>query len=111
MATAEFDALPSEFANALSGIDDVAFRKELNVHSIPAPEGIAPHAVAWSATVDPQSGGDHGISRLVVLYDPATQKDGRADSALCALRKLLLIKQWVKTPSFPKLPGRGLLTL
>ena len=66
---------PDEFAKALASVETVSFRKELHVADIPAPEGIAPFAKAWSATVDPGAGGDIGISRLVVLYDPS-EPDG-----------------------------------
>lgn len=62
--------LPDEFAAALADVGQAQFRPELTVSDIPAPQGIAPHSKAWSATVDPGAGGDAGISRLVVLYDP-----------------------------------------
>lgn len=67
--------LPTEFAEALGDVDGAVFRRELNVSDIPAPQGIAPYSRAWSATVDPGAGGDAGISRLVVLYDPS-EPDG-----------------------------------
>lgn len=63
---------PDEFAHALASAEQARFRPELDVADIPSPTGIAPFAKAWSATVTPQPGedGDHGISRLVFLYDP-----------------------------------------
>jgi len=64
-------SLPEEFREALESTADAAFHPDINVVDIPAPEGIAPFARAWSATIDPRSSdGDHGTARLVVLYDP-----------------------------------------
>lgn len=67
------DALPEEFAAAVASAQHAVFRPELEVSPIAAPQGIAPFAQAWSATVTPQARdvGDQGTSRLVLLYDPA----------------------------------------
>lgn len=49
-------------------------RPELTVHEIPAPEGLAPYAVALSAEVTPRThNGDseRGLGRFALLYDPA----------------------------------------
>jgi hypothetical protein len=66
-------AIPDEFANAVLSADAAEFRTELAVTTIAPPEGIAPFAKAWSATVTPQAreDGDQGTSRLVLLYDPS----------------------------------------
>ncbi len=66
-------AIPEEFAHAVLSAEAADFRMELDVTDIPSPEGIAPFARAWSATVTPQAreDGDHGTSRLVLLYDPS----------------------------------------
>ena len=66
-------SLPPEFADALAGVNDVAFRSEIRVTDIPAPEGIAPFSRAWSATIDHRgSDADHGTARLVMLFDPSS---------------------------------------
>lgn len=67
------DALPSLFVRATEQASTASFRPELTVTEIPAPSQIAPYAMAWSATVTPQSleGADQGTSRLVLLHDPA----------------------------------------
>ena len=69
-------AIPEEFANAVLSAESAQFRTELDVTTIGSPEGIAPFAKAWSATVTPQARdeGDQGTSRLVLLYDPAGQE-------------------------------------
>lgn len=66
-------AIPGEFAGALASAESAEFRTELDVTTIPSPEGIAPYSAAWSATVTPQArdNGDQGTSRLVLLYDPS----------------------------------------
>lgn len=62
---------PAEFSVALEPVARLVFRDEISVTDIPAPEGIAPYATAWSATIHPRShDGDHGTARLVILYDP-----------------------------------------
>ena len=66
-------SLPPEFADALAGVNDVAFRSEIHVTDIPAPEGIARFSRAWSATIDHRgSDADHGTARLVMLFDPSS---------------------------------------
>lgn len=66
------DSLPSLFVRATEQASTASFRPELTVTEIPAPSQIAPYAMAWSATVTPQSleGTDQGTSRLVLLHDP-----------------------------------------
>lgn len=66
-------AIPKEFAHALASAESAEFRTELEVTTIPSPEGIAPYSAAWSATVTPQAreDGDQGTSRLVLLHDPS----------------------------------------
>lgn len=65
-------ASPDEvFRHALESAKNADFRTELQVTEIPAPSGLAPFSAAWSATVAPGGrDGEHGISRVVVLYDP-----------------------------------------
>lgn len=78
-------SLPAEFADALAGVDDLSFRPEIHVTDIPAPEGIAPFARAWSATIDHRgSDADHGTARLVMLFDPSSPESwGGRFRAVC----------------------------
>ena len=51
-----------------------AIRPELQVNEIPAPTGLAPHAIAMAADVIPVKHGVDsvlGTDRFVLLYDPA----------------------------------------
>ena len=66
----------------LSGVafDDVAavireatFRDDLTVREIPAPTGLAPHALALAADVRPEAAGidsAYGTGRFILLHDP-----------------------------------------
>jgi len=54
------------------------WRPELVIEEIPAPQRIAPYAVAISAEVQGEDGEEAGTGRLVLLHDPAgnTSWDG-----------------------------------
>lgn len=71
--------VPAEFASAVESIRAQAFRSELRVQEIRAPEGLAPHAHALSADVRGPGEGDDdasaageplfGTGRFIVLQD------------------------------------------
>ena len=60
---------PEEFTRAVAQMNAAAFRVELLVEEMPAPQRIAPYASALSAdvTID---GEDVGSGRIVLLHDP-----------------------------------------
>ena len=61
---------PRLFDDAVAALQAMHWRPELVIEEIPAPQRIAPHAVAVAAEV--VSGGeDLGNGRLVLLHDPA----------------------------------------
>lgn len=64
---------PEEFVRALAGLRSVTPRAEVVLEETPAPQRLAPHAVALSADVaapgDPDT--ELGTGRLVLLHDPA----------------------------------------
>ena len=61
---------PRLFDEAVTALQAMHWRPELVIEEIPAPQRIAPHAVAVAAEV--VSGGDDlGNGRLVLLHDPA----------------------------------------
>lgn len=49
----------------------VLFRNDFVVHEIPAPEGLAPHAVALAGDVRPDASGlsPYGTGRFILLHD------------------------------------------
>ena len=69
---------PQEFLDAIERLRTVRPRPEVQLEEVPAPQRIAPHAVALSADVARQEE-ELASGRFVVLYDPAGQEawDGR----------------------------------
>lgn len=83
----------SRIAGAAPAFDDAAeqlrsarYRSELRVREIPAPERIAPHSVAFAASVvpgasalgggDPETGDSpYGAGRIVLMYDPESEAE------------------------------------
>ncbi|HVK45315.1 MAG TPA: DUF3000 family protein, partial [Micropruina sp.] len=61
---------PRLFDEAVAALQAMHWRPELVIEEIPAPQRIAPHAVAIAAEVV-AAGEDLGNGRLVLLYDPA----------------------------------------
>lgn len=60
---------PEDFRRALASLRTAVFRPELDVEEAPAPQRLAPHAVALTA--EAYTGDDElGHGRLVVLHDP-----------------------------------------
>lgn len=72
-ARKEVDEAPEEFVRALAALRSVTPRAEVVLDETPAPQRLAPHAVALTADVvsptDPDT--ELGTGRLVLLYDPA----------------------------------------
>ena len=70
VATTDPTPAPSAFRRAVADLTAAAWRSELSVEPIPAPQRIAPFAAA--ITADVLVGGDEvGSGRLVLLHDPA----------------------------------------
>ena len=64
--------LPADFRRAVAGLSGVELRPEVVISELPAPQRLAPHAVALHASV--LHGGDElADGRLVVLHDPKGQ--------------------------------------
>lgn len=63
---------PEEFAAAMQSLRSVRLRPEIVLEEVPAPQRIAPHAVAVSADVL-QDDEELATGRFVLLYDPAGQ--------------------------------------
>ena len=72
-ARKEVDEAPEEFVRALAALRSVTPRAEVVLDETPAPQRLAPHAVALTADVVSPSDPDTelGTGRLVLLYDPA----------------------------------------
>lgn len=64
------------FTEAVAGLADAEVRPEVALAEVPAPQRVAPHAVALSAEVnqaqdDPDEDDPVAVGRFVVLHDPA----------------------------------------
>jgi hypothetical protein len=71
--TVSGQAVPAVFGKALNSVRHAQTRPELVLTDIPAPTGIAPHAIALSGDVRPARHGVDsllGSGRFVLLYDP-----------------------------------------
>jgi hypothetical protein len=65
--------LPPAFRSALAGLTAVKLRPEISIQELPAPQRLAPYAVALHATA--MSGEDElAEGRLVMLHDPEGQE-------------------------------------
>lgn len=60
------------FERAAAELRDTAFRNDIVVREIPAPQGLAPFAIALAADVRPDEDGNsvYGSARFVLLHDP-----------------------------------------
>ena len=73
VARRDADEVPEEFSRALAALRAATPRPEIVLEETPAPQRLAPHAVALTADViapqDPET--ELGTGRLVLLHDPA----------------------------------------
>ncbi|MFD1339654.1 DUF3000 domain-containing protein [Microbacterium lemovicicum] len=64
---------PSPFDLAVEEVRNTLFRDDLVVREIPAPSGVAPHALAIAGDIRPEAEGadsPYGTGRLILLHDP-----------------------------------------
>jgi hypothetical protein len=75
--------LPPAFRSALAGLAAVKLRPEIVVQELPAPQRLAPYAIALHATA--MSGEDElAEGRLVMLHDPEGQEVWSGDTRCVA---------------------------
>lgn len=72
----------AQFESAVKSLRAAAFRSELQIREIPAPERIAPRSLALAAGIvqgstHPADEGDspYGAGRLILMHDPASIED------------------------------------
>jgi hypothetical protein len=95
--------LPAVFRRAVAGLSGVDLRPEVVVSELPAPQRLAPHAVALHASVI-RAGDELADGRLVVLHDPAGQ-DVWEGTTRCVAYVQAAVD--VEIASDPLLPGVG----
>jgi Protein of unknown function (DUF3000) len=69
-ARRDLDDPPLSFTSALSALRSARLRPEIVLDEAPAPQRLAPHAVALTAEVVDIGGDEIGSGRLVLLHDP-----------------------------------------
>ncbi|MGM1016382.1 MAG: DUF3000 domain-containing protein [Actinomycetota bacterium] len=62
----------AHFERAAAELRETNFRSDIVVREIPAPQGLAPFAIALAADVRPEREGEsvYGTARFVLLHDP-----------------------------------------
>ncbi|WP_426325741.1 DUF3000 domain-containing protein [Microbacterium sp. E-13] len=73
MAEQRPPAAPGSFEQTAEAVRAISFRDDLTVREIPAPQGLAPHALAIAGDVRSAPGdtdAPYGTGRLVLLHDP-----------------------------------------
>src|SRR5262249_61331594 len=88
---------------AVSALSTVTLRPEVAVSELPAPQRLAPYAVALQATVM-RAGDELAEGRLVVLHDPAGQAVWEGDTRCVAYLQAAID---VDIASDPMLPSVG----
>jgi hypothetical protein len=76
--------LPAPFRQALDELVAVTLRPEVSVRELPAPQRLAPYAVALHASVDDTDGEALAEGRLIVLHDPDGQDVWEGDTRCVA---------------------------
>lgn len=95
--------LPAAFRRAVTGLSRVDLRPEIVIAELPAPQRLAPHAVALHASVN-SAGEELADGRLVVLHDPAGQETWEGNTRCVAYVQASLD---LEIASDPLLPGVG----
>lgn len=95
--------LPAGFRRAVAGLSGVSVRPEVVLSELPAPQRLAPYAVALHATVT-VAGDELADGRLVILHDPAGQ-DTWEGTTRCVVYVQAAVD--VEIASDPLLPGVG----
>jgi hypothetical protein len=76
--------LPAGFAQAVASLKTVRTRAEIRLAEAPAPQRLAPFAVALTADVADGEGDDIVTGRFVVLHDPAGQEAWQGSTRIVA---------------------------
>ena len=94
---------PAGFRRAVATLSAVELRPEISLNELPAPQRLAPYAVALSATVI-RAGEELADGRLVVLHDPDGQSVWEGETRCVAYLQAPID---VEIASDPMLPSVG----
>jgi hypothetical protein len=90
--------LPAPFGRAVATLRAVRLRPELRLAEAPAPQRLAPHAVALTGDVLDETGDETATGRFVVLHDPAGQESWQGDTRVVAYVRALLEPEMAADP-------------
>lgn len=76
--------LPDAFARAVASLRPVRMRSEIRLAEAPAPQRLAPFAIALTAEVGDRADSEIATGRFVVLHDPAGQESWQGCSRIVA---------------------------
>lgn len=91
---------PAAFRRAVTGLSGVELRPELHISELPAPQRLAPYAVALQATVV-RAGDELAEGRLVVLHDPDGQAVWEGDTRCVAYIQAAIEIEMASDPMLP----------
>ncbi len=89
--------LPEGFARAVRSLSQVRLRSEIRLAEAPAPQRLAPYAVALTADVE-VDGEEVATGRFVVLHDPAGQDAWQGTTRVVAYLRALLEPEMAADP-------------
>ncbi len=92
------DAGADTFRLALDSLRSVQFRPEVVVSESPAPQRLAPHAVALVAEIVDDAEEEAASGRLVVLHDPGAPQAWEGDFRIVALVRATLEPEMAADP-------------
>ncbi len=97
----------ADFRAALSSLRELRLRPEIRVEEVPAPQRLAPYAIALSAEVlstpsirpgEEEDDEDLGVGRLVVLHDPEGQEAWQGTFRIVAFVRATLEPEMAADP-------------
>ncbi len=89
--------IPGDFTLAVASVRRARTRPEVRLSEIPAPQRIAPHALALSAEVD-AAGDDLATGRFVLLHDPDGQDAWQGTMRLVTYARASLEPEFADEP-------------
>jgi Protein of unknown function (DUF3000) len=93
--------LPEPFRQAVRSLRSARVRPEVEIEESPAPQRLAPYAVALSATVR-TNGEELAHGRLVLLHDPTGHEAWQGTFRLVAYVRAELEPEMVSDPLLPR---------
>ena len=99
---------PAGFRRAVAGLSGVELRPEVILSELPAPQRLAPYAVALHAVVS-RAGDELAEGRLVVLHDPDGQAVWESDTRCVAYVEAAIDFEIASDPMLPSVGWSWLL--